>query len=278
MNRFALASIGSALNALAVFSPVEAGKRILQLFSTPRSGRLRPQDREFLETAEGGTLPVNHLAVQYYFWKKTGPTVLLAHGWESNSARWKVMIQRLKKQHYSVIAVDAPAHGGSGGTAFNAILYADFVQAVAEKFKPDFAIGHSAGGMALSYLLVQQPGIFQKIALLGMPSDLRQITGVFGRVLGLSDRAMQGYAEQVFHKFGHTLDYFSVAEFAKSISTECLIIHGRDDSTAPFADAERVAQNWAGAQLLAMDGLGHSLQGEAVYRAVLSFLGTRSGE
>ncbi|MEO6039532.1 MAG: alpha/beta hydrolase [Saprospiraceae bacterium] len=274
MNRFTLASIGSALNALAVFSPMEAGKRILQLFSTPRSGRLRPQDRTFLETAAWGQLQVQNLDVQYYLWEKSGPTVLLVHGWESNSARWKVLIQRLKKKNYRVVAVDAPAHGASGGSEFNAVLYADFIAAATEKFRPDFAIGHSAGGMALAYFMLHHPGSFRKVALLAMPSDLRQITGVFGQVLGLSARAMQGYTEQVHQKFGHTLDYFSIAEFAKSMSTECLIIHGRDDMTAPFADAERVAQNWAGAQLIAMDGLGHSLQGEAVYKSILQFLGT----
>ncbi len=274
MNRFVLSSLGSAINALAVLSPVEAGKRILQLFSTPRTGRLRAQDREFLETAEWGTLRVKELDVQYYVWEKSGPTVLLVHGWESNSARWKVLVQRLKKQNYRVVAVDAPAHGASGGSEFNAILYADFIAAAAEKFKPDVALGHSAGGMALAYFLLHHPGILRKVGLLGVPSDLGQITGIFGQVLGLSARAMQAYAEQVVHKFGHTLEYFSVAEFAKSITADCLIIHGRDDMTAPFADAERVATNWVGAKFLATDGLGHSLQGETVYRAILQFLGT----
>ncbi len=275
MNRITLTSIGSALNALAVISPVQAGRRILQLFSMPRTGRLSPQDRAFLETAEWGMLQAQNLDVQYYRWENEGPTVLLAHGWESNSARWQVLVQRLRKTNYRVIAVDAPAHGGSGGTEFNAVLYADFIAAATEKFRPDFVIGHSVGAMALAYFLLHHPESIRKVALLAAPSELRQITGVFGQVLGLSTRAMQSYAEQVFHKFGHTLDYFSVAEFAKSIATDCLIIHGRDDVTAPFADAERVARNWAGgAQLVATDGLGHSQQGEPVYHAILKFLGT----
>lgn len=273
MNRLTLTAIGSALNSLAVASPSEAGKHILRLFSTPRTGRLRAPDRNFLETAEWGKVVVQELDVQYYVWENEGPTVLLAHGWESNSARWQVLIGQLRQQNYRVVSVDAPAHGASGGTEFNAILYADFIAAVMEKFRPEFAVGHSAGGMALGYFLLHHPGRFRKVALLATPSDLRQITGVFGRMLGLTARAMQGYAEQARQKFGHDLDDFSVAEFAKSMEIDCLIIHDTGDPTAPYADAQRVAQNWAGAQFVTTEGLGHSLQGEIVYRAILEFIG-----
>ena len=273
MNRFTLNAIGSALNSLALASPSEAGKHILRLFCSPRTGRLRAGDRAFLETAEWGKVVAKGLDVQYYVWENTGPTVLLAHGWESNSARWQELIARLGQQNYRVVSLDAPAHGESGSTEFNAILYADFIAAVTEQFQPDFAIGHSAGGMALAYLLAHQASQFRKVALLSTPSDLRQITGVFGRMLGLSARAMQGYAEQARQKFGHDLDYFSVAEFAKSISIPCLIIHDTGDPTAPHADAQRVAQNWSGAQFITTEGLGHSLQGEVVYRALLEFIG-----
>ncbi len=273
MNRLTLTAIGSALNSLAIASPLEAGRHILRLFSTPRTGRLRAPDRTFLETAAWGKVVVQGLDVQYYLWENEGPTVLLAHGWESNSARWQVFIEQLLQQKYRVVSLDAPAHGASGSTEFNAILYADFIAAVTEKCRPDFAVGHSAGGMALAYLMAHQASQFRKVALLSTPSDLRQITGVFGRMLGLSARAMQGYSEQARQKFGRDLDYFSVAEFAKSLTTDCLIIHDTGDPTAPHADAQRVAQNWAGAQFVTTEGLGHSLQGEVVYRALLEFIG-----
>ena len=273
MNRFTLHTIGSALNSLAIAVPSEAGKRILQLFSTPRSGGLSVSNRTFLETADWGKVQARGFDVQYYVWENEGPTILLAHGWESNSARWQPLIQRLKQQNYRVIALDAPAHGASGGTEFNAILYADFIAAVTEKFHPDFFIGHSAGGMALSYYLLHHPDAFRRVAILSSPSDLRQITGVFAAVLGLSARAIQCYADQVQRKFNHSLDYFSVAEFAKSISTECLIIHDTGDPIAPYADAQRVAQNWTNAKLVTTNGLGHSLQGEVVSQALLDFFG-----
>ncbi len=273
MNRLTLTAIGSALNSLAVAAPSEAGKRILQLFSTPRAGRLRAYDRTFLESAEWGQVSAQGLDVQYYLWENEGPTVLLAHGWESNSARWQALIGRLRQQKYRVVALDGPAHGASGGTEFNAILYASFIAAVVEKFPPDFAVGHSAGGMTLAYYLTRHTSPFRKVALLGTPSDLRQITGVFAEMLGLSARAIQCYAEQVRHRFNQELDYFSVAEFAKSIPTECLIIHDTGDLAAPYTDAQRIAQNWVGARLVTTEGLGHSLQGEIVYKAVLEFFG-----
>ena len=71
------------------------------------------------------------------------------HGWESNSGRWKNIIQRLQQEQYNIVALDAPAHGASGSSSFNAILYSKFITVVSKNFKPNFFIGHSVGGMAI---------------------------------------------------------------------------------------------------------------------------------
>ena len=51
-----------------------------------------------------------------YRWLGKKETILLAHGWESNSFRWKDLIVKLDTAlDYNVIALDAPAHGRSSG-------------------------------------------------------------------------------------------------------------------------------------------------------------------
>ena len=62
-----------------------------------------------------------------YYWEGNNKTILLAHGWESNSFRWKNLITELQRYGYSIVALDAPAHGDSGSKMFNAILYSEFI-------------------------------------------------------------------------------------------------------------------------------------------------------
>ena len=128
--------IGSLINFIGIFNTSYASKLALQLFSKPRGGQLTPNGKLFLNTATKTTLYYNDLPIQTYQWKGSKETVLLAHGWESNSNRWRNEIEQLQTEGYNVIALDGPAHGGSGSTTFNAILYSEFINVVSEKFKP----------------------------------------------------------------------------------------------------------------------------------------------
>ena len=62
--------------------------------------------------------------------------------WESNSNRWRYEIEKLQTEGYDIIALDGPAHGGSGSDTFNAILYSEFINVVSQKFKPTVFLGH----------------------------------------------------------------------------------------------------------------------------------------
>ena len=72
------------------------------------------------------------MPIQTYHWKGSKETVLLAHGWESNSNRWRYEIEKLQTEGYTIIALDGPAHGGSGSATFNAILYSEFINVVSQ--------------------------------------------------------------------------------------------------------------------------------------------------
>ena len=55
------------------------------------------------------------------------------------------------KKADNIVALDAPAHGTSGSKIFNAVLYSKFIEVVCKEFKPSILMGHSVGGMAISY-------------------------------------------------------------------------------------------------------------------------------
>jgi pimeloyl-ACP methyl ester carboxylesterase len=61
---------------------------------------------------------------------------------ESNASRWKKKYL-LKKSGSTIIAIDAPAHGLSGGE-FNIPTYAEFID-ILFKIQTKYLIGHSLG-------------------------------------------------------------------------------------------------------------------------------------
>ena len=113
--------VGALINLIGFFSSEYASKLALQLFSKPRSGQLTPNGKLFLDTATKTTLYYNDLPIQTYHWKGSKETVLLAHGWESNSNRWRYEIEKLQTEGYTIIALDGPAHGSSGSATFNGV-------------------------------------------------------------------------------------------------------------------------------------------------------------
>ena len=67
----------------------------MSIFSTPLKGRIREADFDFLNSSFKEELSQGDFPVMTYRWVGKNKTILLAHGWESNSARWKLLINNL---------------------------------------------------------------------------------------------------------------------------------------------------------------------------------------
>jgi len=145
-------SIGLYLNILSFISPKKATQKAYDLFSIPRKGKIKSDGiPEILQEAEAIALDFEGNTIQTYTWKGGETVIFLIHGWESNSARWKKALPFLLKTGNTIIAIDAPAHGLSSGIDFNVPKYAEFINHVAQRFKPQILIGHSIGGKACLY-------------------------------------------------------------------------------------------------------------------------------
>ena len=262
------------LNALALFNPKRAGAIALQIFFTPRQGRLREKDRTFLHTAdEQKDLHVNELNIHCYHWSGPGDTVLLVHGWESNAARWQRVVRQLLAKGFNVVAVDGPAHGQSGSQQFNVPLYAQMLSKVVEEYQPQSMVGHSIGGFASIFLLHEghAPSV-QQLAILGTPAELTNIIGGYQRLLGLSNRVMQGM-EQIFRRrFGKGFAEFSGPKMVSDLGLAGLIVHDLNDATVPYIDAMAYAEHWPQARLVTTRSQGHRLNGDGVPETIVKFL------
>ncbi|MEM1001094.1 MAG: alpha/beta hydrolase [Bacteroidota bacterium] len=273
MSSFVIKSVGNALNATSLVSSKYASRKALSLFASPRKGRYNEKQLEVISDAARLDLEYDGLKIATYQWQADGPTILLAHGWESNASRWKYILNDLKRQNFNIIALDAPVHGASGGKLFNAVLYSECLAEVITHFQPMALIGHSVGGMASVFC--QYNNNFdnvKKLILLGAPAHF---TGVFSRyktMMGYNHRISNGLDNLVLQRFGKPVDYFSAANFTKSITADGLIIHDKHDKIIPYEDALEFNSKYDNAELITTTGFGHGLRDVSLTPKIIDFI------
>jgi len=273
MEKLLIRFIGASINTIGLFAPKAAASYAIKLFSTPRKGRLTDQQIPVIESAFYDALTLNDHTIATYRWVGTNKTILLAHGWESNATRWHDLIKLLKAQNHTIVALDAPAHGKSGSTEFNAILYAEFINHVIKKYQPEIIIGHSVGGLSTIFCMHQNVSqSVDKLVMLGSPAHFR---GVFKRYIDMmnyNQRIEQATSELIKERFGHYPDYYTIEQFADKIICDTLIIHDKNDPVIPFDDAILLHHHIKGSELFASENSDHSLKDKSVNEKLLHFI------
>ncbi|NNK11552.1 MAG: alpha/beta hydrolase, partial [Flavobacteriaceae bacterium] len=189
---------GLTFNILSFFSKRAVATKAYRLFCTPRKGRVLPIQEEFLKEAAFEKVMVDDMEIQTYHWKGPGKRVMLLHGWESNTYRWRNMIGFLKEEGYDIVAFDAPAHGWSKGKLFHVIRYTACTKKLVDRYKPAYLIGHSVGGMNAVYQQYLYPkNSLQKIVTIGSPSEMQDVMKQYQEILGFNDRVMQALDELI---------------------------------------------------------------------------------
>lgn len=267
--------IGWRLNMLYRIDAQKSLRKLYELFVSPRKGKLSKDELpSFLKGSSIESILVDDVHVQVYRWKNDGDRILLVHGWESNSARWEECVERLHDLGYEVIAFDAPAHGLSEGKILHVPLFAQCIAKVQEKFKANIAIGHSAGAMSLIYhaYAFHPKTEFEKLVLLGSPSEMTRIINDMAKILGTEKRIIKELDTFFKQKFGFYFHEFSIAEFAKTVKADTLVIHDKYDRVANVKAARAIAENLEKGQLRITEGQGHSLNKAKVIDHYVNFI------
>jgi pimeloyl-ACP methyl ester carboxylesterase len=266
-------SIGFFINIIGVFFPKLSARMALFLFTKPLKGKPNEKQIDFLETAFIEELKFNNMPIMTYRWLGNRETILLAHGWESNSARWKELITNLKKRGFGVVALDAPAHGRSGSNRFNALIYSEFIKVVSDRFQPSIIIGHSVGGMASAFCQYKyQTTHIQKMILLGAPSEYADVIKRYTDMLGYSKRVTKQLHLIIKDRFGEFPNAYSTANFLEHITPEGLIIHDKMDNIIPYNDALLIKTKYKNSTLVSTEGFGHSLATDEVSNYIYDFI------
>ena len=265
--------IGIYVNVLSYLSKSYAENKALSVFSKPRKGRITEIQRDFLDTAFKEELKFKDTHIMTYRWLGNKQTVLLAHGWESNSARWKPLVLNLKKKGFNIVALDAPAHGNSGSNYFNTILLSEFIHVVAKRFNAEIIIGHSLGGMASVFCQNKyQLKSVKKLILLGTPSEYSDILKRYTDMLGYNQHIKTRLNAIIIERYGIHPNTFSTAKYLETINSEGLIIHDEDDDVIPYGDALLIKDSFKKSKLITTKGIGHSLINDIVMTHISEFV------
>jgi esterase/lipase len=267
-------SIGFFINLMSYVFPKKATQLAHTYFSEPRKGKLtRDKLPKVLQEALSETIQHNKDSIQTYIWKGNETIILLIHGWESNSSRWKKMLPVLKKSGSTIIAIDGPAQGLSSGKEFTIIKYAEFINIVVKKYQPHYIIGHSMGGKAsLYYQYKYQNPTIQKMVILGAPSDFKIIFNNFIGLLGLNNKISKALENQYTALLNHTFDQFTAQQFVEKLDVKGLLAHDIDDTVVLFEEGKKIASAWKDVQFIETSGLGHKLHDEELYEKIAQFL------
>lgn len=267
-------SIGIYLNLLSYINLENAKSIAYQLFTKPRKGKLNKEDLpKILQSATLETFEYNNEKIQAYIWPGNEEVILLVHGWESNASRWKKLIKHLKPLGKTIVALDAPAHGLNDGNEFGTPKYAEFINAITQKYSPKILIGHSIGGAAISYYLnkYKNPSI-EKVILLGAPSDFRIVSDNFVNMLSLNNRIKFRLEDHFVQKYQIGIDDFSGHKFAQNFSQKAFIAHDIEDDVVLVAEGRKYANAWKNAVFVETKGLGHSMHDDELYQKIIDFI------
>ncbi|MET3126172.1 pimeloyl-ACP methyl ester carboxylesterase [Arcicella rosea] len=265
---------GFYFNLLAFVLPKKLKKDGFNLFCTPFLKGLKPHHQAFLIPAFTEVLEVDGNKIQTYQWGTGSKKVLLVHGWASHSFRWKSYIKALVENDFTVLALDAPAHGNSTGKIMNLVIYERTLSAFLAKH-PDLhtIIGHSIGGFATTYYLSKNPQTsIQNAIILAAPGKVEEFFKFYVQFLGLSNKAIRLIAEQFEKELNQKPSYFSAINFAQHIKTKAFIVHDTGDKSTNYLDSQNLSQVWKGSTLKLTKGLGHELKSEELLHEVINFI------
>ena len=266
-------SIGKYLNLLSLIAPSYTAKKTLEIFAKVRKGKIG-KDKTFsiLEEGKQNRFHCNGHEIQRYHWKGSGKKVLLLHGWESNTHRWRNLIRSLKTKDFDIHAIDAPAHGYSSGTYHYLTNYAAAATKMIEEYDIEIVVGHSMGGMAMLFAKSIKPlETVKQLVSIGAPTDFSLIVAGYQNTIRFNKRVYRLLDQLIEKEIKVGIKEFSTSKFTYENLGELLILHDRLDPTIPLWQAERIQKN-IGGDLFITEGFGHSMHQKEVCQKIMEFL------
>ena len=263
---------------IAYFSPKLVTLFAAKLFTSPIKHKIPKRELE-MDAKSTKTLieiPKINKKVVLYQYAKSSKKILLVHGWSGRGTQLFKIADELKKEGYSIVSFDAPAHGKSPGKS---TIMSDFIETILEierQFGPfDVAVGHSLGGMSLLNAVKKGLSI-NHLAIIGSGDIVTDILDDFVAKLELNpiiSTQLRLYFEK---KYGVEMDSYSGYKSAMDITIPVLVVHDKNDPEVPVSAGINIHKHLKNGELFLTEGLGHRkiLGNHLVIEKVIKFIKT----
>lgn len=268
--------LGRYINTMTRISPSTAGRHGFRIFCYPFRTPVKRYHRDFMDTATKSILEVNGTKIQLYKWGNGDRKILLLHGWQSHSYRWKNYIEKFPADQYTMYSIDAPGHGLSGGSFLTVPLYSQVVEEVISTIGEIHAIiSHSLGAFTALHTLNRLPELpVHKLVLLAPPGEATEFIDFYSNALRLNKESVSHILDHFRKVVKEPITFFSAPKFASTIRQSGLIIHDEGDEDTPSSHSVSIHRAWRRSELMITKGLGHNLKSQAVFDKVFEFVDT----
>ncbi len=252
------------LKTIGFVSPRKAAEIAYQLFCTPFSSKSKRKEPPVFHKAEKLSFLYNGLTIKGFRWKPDHPNgkqILLIHGFSSYSYKFEKYIPLLKKEGFTVLAFDAPAHGISEGKFINAHIYKESLLQIESNFGPLFGLmGHSLGGLAAALAFEQLlENEKRKLVLIAPATETERAISHFFSIIPVEEKTKKAFNQLISELTNYPISYFSVSRVVKEIKSPVLWIHDKQDTICTFEDVKPLLQlNLPHVQFYITEHLGHS--------------------
>lgn len=255
---FIVKTLRIAFAIVGRLAPALAGKKAYELWFTPSRFDTPASEQAALQMATTEKLKIHEHDIVTYHWGRTGPLVLLVHGWSGRGTQLGAFVEPLVDAGYRVISFDAPAHGKSSGKQTNLYQVADVILGLQQRYGEfDSIITHSFGGPCTAVALHR--GLkASRIINISPPASTKGLVEKFIRILNIPEKAGQDMMARIEAEFGENIwQQISMKNTVKGLDIPAMVIHDEIDTDVPWQEGQMVAQAWNDARFIKTSGLGH---------------------
>ena len=264
-------------------APVTAIDILIKLVFSPQKRLLRPPHKTLMRKAQKHTIFVNEfhnpnkkIEMKYYVWGSGHRTLLLVHGWDAMAMDFYKIIPVLVENGYRIIAIDGPAHGGSEGNTSNLLHFKEAMAQLIEKIGVPYGIiGHSMGGAASAYLLMEYEIIVNRLVMLAIPiASGRFFEQVFD-MLKVPEKMHQLFFKGMEEEFNTPIDKMDLALRKEKIKADkAIMIYDEDDEVVSLKDILHFLSLHPEIESMNAKGTGHNtiIRSKKVIEKIVEFL------
>jgi pimeloyl-ACP methyl ester carboxylesterase len=199
--------------------------------------------------------------------------IYFLHGWGGRGGQFFRFGPPLLAAGFSVVFIDAPAHGETPGKTATLREFSDSLVRAIEQCGPAYGIIAHSLGAAAATLALKEGLRAERTILLAPPESPGPYLEALVHKLGVDKKLLPALQDQVARRLRLTWKQVSLLDSPPQKSP-VLIVGDKKDADVPISSVEAIAQAWPGAELMTTENWGHHrlLRAPEVITRTLAFL------